>query len=242
MVPLFLSTLILSWLSLSRLLEDPCSLPVPVAGSVVRWAFGPLPLLTPAKAQAIPEGPRCLSINTHLHKLISCKTKRLEVQERDESSKKRSVISCKVEPWLELITTTTPCDITKLVITVRRRGNQETAASLTSVSDHSAIIVFLSSTRSRSRRPDLNRSPDEAVRAHGNCVIRARALHAPLPEIMSAASPPSAATVLCRSSSVSRHCPPPLPPANFPVRRHRPPLSLPVSVAGDSTNSAESTR
>ncbi|KAF3509460.1 hypothetical protein F2Q69_00006608 [Brassica cretica] len=51
---------------------------------------------------------------------------------------------------------------------------------------------------------------------------------------MSAASPPSAATVLRRSSSVSRHCPPPLPPANFPERRHRPPPSLPVSVAGDS--------
>ncbi|KAF3542259.1 hypothetical protein DY000_02007341 [Brassica cretica] len=51
---------------------------------------------------------------------------------------------------------------------------------------------------------------------------------------MSAASPPSAATVLRRSSSVSCHCPPPLPPANFPERRHRPPPSLPVSVAGDS--------
>ncbi|KAF2557496.1 hypothetical protein F2Q68_00016618 [Brassica cretica] len=52
--------------------------------------------------------------------------------------------------------------------------------------------MFLSLRRSRSRRPHLNRSPDEPARSHKSCVIHARAVHAPL---SSSASPCSAVAV-----------------------------------------------
>nr|VDD48166.1 unnamed protein product [Brassica oleracea] len=51
-------------------------------------------------------------------------------------------------------------DVVKLVITINRSSSESRASK--------AIIVFLSSRRSRRHQPRHDRSPDEAVRASGS--------------------------------------------------------------------------
>uniref|UniRef100_A0A0D3AC47 Uncharacterized protein n=1 Tax=Brassica oleracea var. oleracea TaxID=109376 RepID=A0A0D3AC47_BRAOL len=104
---------------------------------------------------------------------------------------------------------TTRQDVVKLVITINRNSSESRGSK--------AIIVFLSSRRSRRHQPRLDRARTNPHAPPEDSPSRARETHAPPPGIVSAAfSPPSSAAAPRRQKS-----PPPSPPANFPVSRRR---------------------
>ncbi|KAF3530675.1 hypothetical protein DY000_02042275 [Brassica cretica] len=125
---------------------------------------------------------------------------------------------------------TTRQDVVKLVITINRSSSESRGSK--------AIIVFLSSRRSRRHQPRLDRARTSPHVPPEDSPSRARETHAPPPGIVSAAfSPPSSAAAPRRQKSS-----PPLPPANFPVsRRRRRRLPTPVTRRR-LANSAEATR